>query len=147
MKNYLPSEPFLDFGKTHCDVWKLFNMSFWILGSIKKSFGFFLQCFDFVFEDSDLIFQITFIEFVDIDYVMIAVLPNSTSEAYSTWTVLTESFKLFILMITAPKCISSIALKIYRLWIGDNLSNWLCWSTSSCWAAQTTTIHFVCWFL
>jgi hypothetical protein len=57
---------------------------------------------------------------------MIAVLSNSTSEANSTRAVFAETFEFFILMITASKGISSVALKIYRLWIGDNLSNWLC---------------------
>ena len=74
-------------------------MSFRILGSIEKSLGLFFEHVDLILKDTDLVFQIRFVKLIDIDYVVVPVLTNGTSEADTTRTVFAETFYFVVRVI------------------------------------------------
>ena len=103
MSSYLPSKSLLDLGEAHSNVRQLLDVCLWVLGAIQEGLGLLLQHFNFVFEDSDLVLEVTLLQLVNIDNVVISVLSNGASETNTARAVLAEAFDVLAAVIEAAE--------------------------------------------
>ena len=97
------TETFLDFTKTHGDVGKLFDVSFGIFGAVKKSLRFFFQHINLVIKYSNLILEITFIELINIDNIMISMFADSAPKTDARTAILAKTFDILRAVIVASE--------------------------------------------
>lgn len=74
-----------------------------VFGPLEKSLGFLLKCFNFVFKDSDLVLQVTFVEFIDVDDVVVSMLADGAPEANAARAVLAKALDVFTAVVIAPE--------------------------------------------
>jgi len=110
-------ESLLDFSETHCNVWQLLDVSFRIFGAVKQGFCFFLQHINLVVKNTNLVFEIRFIKFINIDDVVISMLTNGASEADTRTAIFTKSFHVLAPVVMASENATIIWSWVIWLWL------------------------------
>ena len=98
---YLPSEAILNLGEAPRDVRQLLNVRLRILGTVQQGLCFFAQHINFVFKDTDLVLEVRTIKLVDVDDVVVAVLADGATEAYTTRAVFAETLDFVVRVVEA----------------------------------------------
>lgn len=119
-----PAESFLDLREPHGDIGQLLDVCLRVLGSIEQSLGLLLQHVNFVFEYTDLILEVRFVQFIDIDYVVVSMLADGAPEADTAGAVLAEAFHvLAVMVVTAENVQARLLLLRGHSCVGDP-SSW-----------------------
>lgn len=110
-------ESLLNFSKTHCDVWQLLDVSFRIFGAVKKGLCFFFKHINLIVKNTNLVFEIRFIKFINVDDVVISMFANGASEADTRTAIFTKSFHILAPMVMASENAIIIWGWVILLWL------------------------------
>ena len=93
----------MDFCESHGDVRQLLDVGLGVLCSIQQGLGLLFEHINFILKYADLVLQVTLLQLIDVDNIVVSVLANGAPEANATGTVFAEAFHVLAAVVEAPE--------------------------------------------